>query len=95
MGCAPTTRKRTTVPAGQMMAMPNRNREDKLNMEPSGGGEKNITSIENFKEDNKENRDSKDKRIITSSRLTTRKVKGNELPFEDIVVKEERRINPI
>ena len=100
MGCAPTTRKRNTIPAGQIDGIASVNQNSKLKAFPSGA-EKDITSIENDynkendRVDEREKEVKTNKRVMTSTRLVTRKSQGNVLPFADVVVKEERKFSAI
>lgn len=88
MGCAPTNRKRTTVPAAE--AKPSRSSyvekgEDRVEEK------ENITSIEDFHRLPSQHKDKeKEKRSFRSGRMKGSSKTKIEA-FEDIVIKDERR----
>lgn len=89
MGCAPTNRKRSTVPAAE--AKPSRS--SFLEKGDDREEKENITSIENFNRLPSQHRE-KEKEKEKSFRSGNR-VKGSSRnkieTFEDIVIKDERR----
>lgn len=87
MGCAPTNRKRTTVPAAE--AKPSRSSiVEKANEREE---KENITSIENFNRLPSQHREKEKEKSFRSGSRVKGGSRNRIEAVEDIVIKDERR----